>query len=104
VPLGIAGIYRRWKDPAGTQQLFTFTMLTVNADKHQLMKRMHKPGEDKRMVAILDPKDYLGWLTCPLDQAKAYLKPWDGVLLAESAPLARAPKAAPEPPPQDELF
>ncbi len=71
---------------------------------HALMKRMHKPGEEKRMVAILDPKDYMGWLTCPLDRAKAYLKPWNGVLLAEPAPLARAPKAAPEPPPQDELF
>ncbi len=50
------------------------------------------------MVAILDPKDCMGWLTCPLEQAKSYLKPWNG------APLARAPKAAPLPPPQDELF
>jgi putative SOS response-associated peptidase YedK len=104
VPMGIAGIYRRWKDPAGGQQLFTFTMLTVNADDHPLMKRMHKPGEEKRMVAILSRDEYMPWLTAPLDQAKAFLKPWAGPLLAEPAPLARAPKAAVEPPPQDELF
>ena len=62
--MGIAGIYRRWKNPNGGE-LFTFSMLTVNADTHPLMKRMHKPGEEKRMVVILEPKEYLAWLTLP---------------------------------------
>jgi putative SOS response-associated peptidase YedK len=104
VPLGIAGVYRRWRDPAGGQQLFTFTMLTVNADAHPMMKRFCKPGEETRMVALLDRADYLPWLTCPLDIAKSFLKPWAGVLVAEAAPLARPSKAQREPPPQDELF
>lgn len=103
VPCGIAGIYRRWKNPAGGE-LFTFTMLTVNADGHPVMQRFHKPGDEKRMVVILDPKDYMTWLTCPLEEAPSFFKQWMGPLDTVAAPLARAAKAAPEPPPKDELF
>lgn len=59
VPFGIAGIYRRWKDPLGGPALFTFAMLTVNADTHPFYKRFHKPGEEKRMPIFLD-KDHTG--------------------------------------------
>ena len=103
VPMGIAGIYRRWKNPAGGE-LFTFTMLTVNADGHPIMERFNKPGEEKRMVVIVDPDAYMTWLTCSLQQAPSFFKPWTGALLAEPAPLARASKAVFEPPPKDELF
>jgi len=37
---GIAGLWRDWPD--GT---YSFTMLTVNADQHPVMKRMHAPGQ-----------------------------------------------------------
>ena len=103
VPMGIAGIYRRWKNPNGGE-MFTFTMLTVNADAHPLMKRFNKPGEEKRMVVILEPREYLAWLTCSLIDAPLYFKQWQGELLAQAAPLVRAAKAVREPPPQDELF
>ncbi len=61
-PLGIAGIWE-WK-PQGPdgQPLLSFSMLTINADQHPLMQRFHKPGEEKRMVMILDPLQYAGWL------------------------------------------
>lgn len=42
VPMGIAGIYRKWKHQDG-RDLFTFAMLTVNADGHPVMQRCHKP-------------------------------------------------------------
>lgn len=41
IPLGIAGICRRWKDPQGGPALFTFAMLTVNADTHPFYKQFH---------------------------------------------------------------
>ncbi len=103
VPMGIAGLYRRWRHPKGGE-LFTFTMITVNADAHPLYRRMHKPGDEKRMVVILDPRDYLPWLTCELRDAPLFLKPWPRKLLAEPAPLARAPRMASDPPARDEIL
>jgi putative SOS response-associated peptidase YedK len=103
VPLGIAGLYRRWRNPKGGE-LFTFTMITVNADTHPLYRRMHKPGEEKRMVVILDRADYLPWLTCGVVEAPRYFKQWHGALLAEPAPLVRAARAVAEPPAKDEIL
>jgi hypothetical protein len=30
----------------------------VNADDHPLVRRMHRPGQEKRMLALLDPAEY----------------------------------------------
>ena len=111
VPMGIAGIYRMWQTPDG-RDVFTMAMLTVNADDHPLMKRFHKPGDEKRMVVILDPADYSRWLSCGVEEAPAFCKQWHGPLDAHAAPLPpRAPKSSsvktsnPQPPPQSgELF
>lgn len=32
-------------------------MVTVNADTHPVMSRMHKPSDEKRSVVILRPDD-----------------------------------------------
>ncbi|MDP3841511.1 MAG: SOS response-associated peptidase family protein [Oxalobacteraceae bacterium] len=110
VPMGIAGIYRKWRHPDGREQ-FTFAMLTVNADGHPVMQRFHKPEDEKRMVVILDPKDYGDWLSCPVAETPRYFKQWQGPLDAFAAPLPpRAPKsssvrtARPPPPDTPELF
>ena len=103
VPMGIAGIYTRWRHPDG-RELYSFAMLTVNADDHVLMRRFHKPGEEKRMVVILDPKDYDSWLACTVADAPKYFKQWQGELIAESDPLLRPPRANARviPPPRPE--
>lgn len=92
VPMGVAGIYAKWRAPDG-RDAFTFAMLTVNADEHPIFKRMHRPGEEKRMVAILAEADYGRWLSCPVDQALQMLVPWEGQLEAFAAPLVRPPSA-----------
>ena len=33
------------------------TMLTVNAENHELMRRFHKPGAEKRSVIIVRPSN-----------------------------------------------
>ena len=104
VPFGVAGIYRRWRDPKGGPPIFTFTMLTVNADTHPVYKRFHKPGEEKRMPIFLDPKEYGPWLRCSLDDAPKFFKQHPGPFLGEAAPLVRIPKVAKEPSPKDELL
>jgi putative SOS response-associated peptidase YedK len=94
VPMGIAGIYRSWRAPDG-RELLSFAMLTVNADAHALMRRFHRPGEEKRMVVILDPSEYAAWLSCPVAQASAYFKAWSGPLQGEATPRPpRAPQAS----------
>lgn len=47
-PLGIAGLWLAWNDVDG--ESLSFTMLTVNAGEHLLMKRFHKPGDEKRSI------------------------------------------------------
>jgi len=114
VPFGIAGIYTQWRDFKTGQDVFSFSMLTVNADDHPLLKRFHKPEDEKRMVIILNPGDYAEWLSCPVDHAKRFFRQWTGPLLPEPLPLPpRAPQASsvrtakprkPEPPETGRLF
>jgi putative SOS response-associated peptidase YedK len=50
-------------------------MLTINADDHPLMKRFHKPGDEKRSVVIIRPDDYEDWLSCRnTDEARSFLQ------------------------------
>lgn len=63
VPLGIVGIYTTWKLPEG-RHLHSMSMLTVNADGHTLMSRMHRPDDEKRMVVILGRDEYLPSSAC----------------------------------------
>jgi hypothetical protein len=60
-------------------------MLTVNADDHPLMRRMHKPDpkfgpdeQDKRSVVAIEPADVDCWLYGTNDEVR---------------PLVRAPEA-----------
>jgi putative SOS response-associated peptidase YedK len=85
-PMGIAGLWGRWRAPDGRQWL-SFTMLTVNADGHAVFGRMHRPGEEKRMVAILDEAEFDRWLDADPLQARTMLAPYPAdQLLAEPAP------------------
>ena len=61
LPMGIAGLWSEWQDPQG-QTVNSFTMLTVNADDHALMKQFHKPDDEKRMVVILPRGSWKDWL------------------------------------------
>jgi putative SOS response-associated peptidase YedK len=119
VPMAIAGLYTRWRQADGNE-LFSFAMLTVNADGHPVMQRFHRPGEEKRMVVILDPAEQDRWLACTPAEASAWFKPWLGPLVAQPAPLVRTarpagssheppalPRASPKPgagPQTDSLF
>jgi putative SOS response-associated peptidase YedK len=94
VPMGIGGIYRKWRHPDG-REFFTFAMLTVNADGHPVMQRFHKPGDEKRMVLVIEPKDYGRWLSCPVEEAPSFFAQWQGRLDAVEAPLPpRAPRSS----------
>jgi putative SOS response-associated peptidase YedK len=96
-PTAIAGLWRAWEEPDGTQSL-SFTMLTLNADEHPLMRRFHKPGDEKRSVVIVRPHEYEDWLSCrSTDEARSFLQLYPAdEMHAEAFPLPpRAPKSKP---------
>lgn len=95
-PLGVAALWSRWHGPDG-RTLHSFSMLTVNADAHPLLRQFHKQGEEKRMVAILEPDEYDAWLDAPPERMHSLLRclPADA-LVAEPAP--RLPTRARRPP------
>ncbi|MDB5906075.1 MAG: putative response-associated peptidase [Massilia sp.] len=88
-PLAIAGIWD-WKaaGPDGLP-LLSFSMLTINADGHPLMDRFDKPGDEKRMVVLLEPHQYQDWLEGSLVNEADVYRPWPAERLAAVAdPLA----------------
>jgi putative SOS response-associated peptidase YedK len=83
-PMGIAGLWSSWKSDKG-EAVFSYTMLTINADQHPLMKQFHKPTDEKRMVVILEPERYQDWLE-PKHNAMDFMRPYPADLLQASAP------------------
>lgn len=93
-PIGIAGLWSCWVAPDG-QVIESFTLLTVNADEHPLMKRFHRPEDEKRMVVVLDPADYDRWLDCPVSEMMSMMTRYPSELLtAEPAPAPPRKKKA----------
>lgn len=80
-PMGIAGLWDRWVNPQTGEVKSSFTMLTINADDHALMKNYHKPNDEKRMVVILPETEYKDWLTCPPRETMEYLNQYPAELL-----------------------
>ena len=72
-PMGLAGLWSLWKAPNGAW-IASFTMLTINADDHALMRNFHKPADEKRMVVILPEASYSDWLTAPPSQNMNFLR------------------------------
>ena len=80
-PWGLAGLWSTWTDKATGEVHESYTMLTINADAHPLMSRMHKPDpklaadkQDKRSVIPIEPEDYDQWLAGSQSDAEALLK------------------------------
>lgn len=89
----VAGVFRAWEEE-NAQASFSFTQITVNADEHPLLKRFHKPGDEKRSLVIIAPQDYDAWLSCrDPEQARRFLHLYP----AEKLWATIAPKLAPAP-------
>lgn len=80
LPWGLAGLWNTWVDRATGEVQESYTMLTLNADAHLLMNRMHKPDpklpgdqQDKRSVIPIDMADVDQWLAGTVKEASALL-------------------------------
>jgi putative SOS response-associated peptidase YedK len=75
-PWGLAGLWNTWTDKATGEVVESYTMLTINADDHPLMSRMHKPDpqlppdkQDKRSVVPIELSDVEQWLRGTIEEA-----------------------------------
>jgi putative SOS response-associated peptidase YedK len=82
-PLGIAGLWSTWLSLTG-EVTSSFTMLTINADTHPLMRNFHRPEDEKRMVVILSPDCFDEWLSSEPEQSARFFIPYPAKLLRTS--------------------
>ena len=69
----VGGIWSWWRDPETGQGGCSFSMLTLNADEHPVLKRLHKPDDEKRSLYIVSPNEYDVWLSATPEEARAML-------------------------------
>ncbi|HEU6454595.1 MAG TPA: SOS response-associated peptidase family protein [Roseateles sp.] len=96
-PLALAGLWSEWTSPAG-EKVLSFSMLTINADEHEIFGRMGAPGHEKRMPAILPIGVRELWLYGGLKDAERMLVRYpDEQLRAKpreaASPMLREPKS-----------
>lgn len=90
-PFAVAGLWQEWEEPEGLKS-YSFTQLTINADDDPVMKRFHKPEDEKRSLVILREDEYDDWLQCKdPERARSFLTLFDSKLLSFK-PEPRAPK------------
>lgn len=81
--MGIAGIW-----PGNSKVcpgvVRRFTMPTVNADEHKLMRNYHRPEDEKRMVVIFPEAQYGEWLDASPLQALEFLQQYPAAWLVAS--------------------
>lgn len=87
--LGLAGLWNAWTDRVTGEVHESYTMLTLNADHHPLMNRMHRPDpkrppnmQDKRSVVPISLDDVDTWLHGAIAEAASLIAPPDVELLA----------------------
>lgn len=80
-PWGLAGLWNAWIDRATGEIHESYTMLTINADDHPLMRRMHKPDpalppdqQDKRSVIPIERGDFGQWLAGTTEEARELMR------------------------------
>lgn len=80
-PWSLAGLWNTWTDQDTGEVVESYTMLTLNADEHLLMLRMHKPdpkpgpdAQDTRSVVPIELEDVGAWLHGTPEQARALVR------------------------------
>ena len=90
--MGIAGLWASWRSPKG-DFVHSFTMLTINAHTHGLMRQFHKPTDEKRMVVVIQESRYSDWLNVVDSDARDFLVPYPSELLMVESGSAKATEA-----------
>ena len=90
-PMGAAGLWASWTGADG-ETILSFTLLTMNANNHALLRRYQQPGSEKRMPVILNEGAYGAWLTVRLEKAKEFMRQYSASWLAANPVETKADK------------
>jgi putative SOS response-associated peptidase YedK len=90
-PMAVAGLWACWTSPEG-EPLFSYAMLTVNANSHALMRRYQPAGNDKHMPVILGDGVLDAWLNARVEKAKEFMRPYPAQSLAANPVETKADK------------
>ena len=86
-PVAVTSIWERIIDKETGEIIFSFSMLTINATGHEVMKHFHKPEDEKRSIVVLKDNQYIPWLEAYNVEAKSFLKLAEkGFLVSEPWP------------------
>lgn len=94
-PMGVAGLWAKWRSPEG-ETVHSFTMLTIKADDHALMRNFHKPQDEKRMIVILPLDRYDDWLQASERESGEFLQAWPADGLTADGPGSSAQPGTPD--------
>lgn len=72
-PMGVAGVWESWTGADG-EIIVSYALLTVNANNHALISRYQQPGNEKRMLAILNEGAYDAWLSARPEKAREFMR------------------------------
>lgn len=87
-PMGIAGLWDRWQQSDG-QWLLSYTMMTIDAATHPLLRGYHRPNDKKRMIVILPEDAYATWLDAPPERSMDFMRQYPADRLV-ATPQAKA--------------
>ena len=80
-PWRLAGLWNTWRAQESGELVECHMMLTLNAEAHPLMNRMHKPDpklspteQDQRSVNAIEPAGWDTWLCAPMADAQALIR------------------------------
>jgi putative SOS response-associated peptidase YedK len=73
-PLGIAGLWSACQLPQ--QTIYSYTLLTMKADAHALMRQFRQSTAEKRMLVVLPKERYMDWLNAPHEASMAFMQPY----------------------------
>ena len=90
-PMGAAGLWASWTGADG-ESIVSFTLLTLNANNHALLRRYQQPGSEKRMPVILNEGAYGAWLTVRMEKAKEFMRQYSASWLAANPVENKADK------------
>ena len=65
-----------WESCTGAdgEVIVSYSLLTVNANRHALMSRYQQPGNEKRMLAILNEGALDAWLSARPEKAQEFMR------------------------------
>ena len=49
--------------PYGRDLCLSYSLITINADHHPIMKQFHKAGDEPRSLVVIPPEKRTAWVT-----------------------------------------